>query len=136
MSMIDQLHLTPLHSTLQLRPQFHHVDAQDAAERAQSRSLRDADESDKPAQARAVHMTVNQEVSQMSSTMKAIRLAEEEDWKKLHWIDQDEDAAWDQYELLTLKNPELAGRLRCGTTKGEYMDWLSGAAMRKKEGGK
>ncbi|KAA8901432.1 Sin-like protein conserved region-domain-containing protein [Sphaerosporella brunnea] len=129
----DQLHLTPLRSTLQLRPQFQHVDAQDAAERAQSRSLRDADETDKPAQARAVHMTVNQEVSQMSSTMKAIRIAEEDEWKKLHWIDQDEDASWDQYELLTLKNREQADQLRCKTPKGEYMDWLSGAMMRKKE---
>jgi DNA-directed RNA polymerase-3 subunit RPC5 len=131
--MADQLHLTPLRSTLQLRPQFHHVDAQDAAERAQSRSLRDADEAEKPAQARAVHMTVNQEVSQMSSTMKAIRLAEEDEWKQLNWIDQDEDAAWDQYELLTLKNPEQAGELRCNTSQGEYMDWLSGAMMKKKE---
>ena len=67
----------------------------------------------------------------MSSTMKALRQAEEEDFKKLHWIDQDEDAAWDQYELLCLKNPEMATRLKCSTGKVEYMDWLSGAMMRK-----
>lgn len=132
---LDQLHLTPFKAALQLRPQFPHVDAQSAAERAQTKSQRDAEEPDKP-QARAVHMTVNQEVSQMSSTMKALRIAEEEDWKKMHWIDQDDDLAWDQYELLCVKDPEAAERLKCSTQKTEYMDWLSGAMMRKKEGSK
>ena len=128
----DQLHLTPVNATLQLRPLFHHVDAQLAAERAQTKSLREADEVEKPAQARAVHLTVNQEVSQ---TMKALRIAEEEEWMKLHWIDQDDDEAWDQYELLCFGD-SIPGYLKCGTSKTEYMDWLSGAMMRKKEGGK
>ena len=125
-----------MNSTLQLRPQFHHVDAQLAQERAQSKSLRDAEEAEKPSQARAIHMTVNQEVTQMSTTQKALRMAEEEDWKQLHWIDQDDDEAWNQYELLCLRDPELAGRMKCSTSKGEYMDWLSGAMMKKKDTGK
>lgn len=116
-----------------MRPQFPHVDAQLAAERAQTRSLREAEEPERPAQARAVHLSV---VAQMSSTMKALRTAEDEEWKKLHWIDQDDDEAWEQYELLCLKEPELADRLKCSTTKAEYMDWLSGAMMRKREGAK
>jgi len=81
-------------------------------------------------------MTVNQEVSQMSSTMKALRLAEEEEWKKLHWIDQDEDAAWDYYDSLYLKDPELAKTLNSSTSKSEYMDWLSGAMHKKAMAGK
>ncbi|KAF8248555.1 hypothetical protein K440DRAFT_583333 [Wilcoxina mikolae CBS 423.85] len=132
----DQLHLTPLNATLQLRPLFHHVDAQLAAERAQTKSLREADEPEKSTQARAVHLTVNQEVSQMSATMKALRIAEEDEWKRLHWIDQDDDEAWDQYELLCLEDCRVAGCLKCSTSKTEYIDWLSGAMMVKREGGK
>ncbi|KAI5818598.1 DNA-directed RNA polymerase III subunit Rpc5, partial [Pyronema omphalodes] len=123
----DQLHLTPLHHTLQLRPHFHHVDAQTSAEKNLSRSLREEDEPQKPVAAKAVHMTVNQETTQMTSTMKALRAEEEEIWKKLHWIDQEDGEAWDQYELLCLNDTESADKLRCSTTKAEYMDWLSGA---------
>lgn len=68
--------------------------------------------------------------------MKTLRIAEEEEWKKLHWIDQDDDAAWDQYEHLCVKEPELAEALKSTTTNAEYVEWLSGAMMKKKEGGK
>jgi DNA-directed RNA polymerase-3 subunit RPC5 len=132
----DRLHLTPLNATLQLRPLFHHVDAQLAAERAQTKSLRDAEEPEKSTQARAVHLTVNQEVSQMSATMKALRIAEEDEWKRLHWIDQDDDEAWDHYELLCLEDFRVVGSLKCSTSKSEYIDWLSGAMMVKREGWK
>jgi DNA-directed RNA polymerase-3 subunit RPC5 len=127
--------LTPVHSTLQLRPQFSHVDAQNAQERAQNKVLRDADEAEKPSQARAVHLTVNQEVTQMSSTMKALRTAEEDEWKKLHWVDQEDDDAWNQYEMLCLRDTDNVSRLKTGTGKSEYMDWLSGSMMSSRDGG-
>jgi hypothetical protein len=65
----------------------------------------------------------NQEVSQ---TMTVLRIAEEE-WMKLHWIDQD-DEAWNQYELLCLGD-SIPSRLKCGTSKTEYINWLSGAMI-------
>ncbi|TGZ85126.1 hypothetical protein EX30DRAFT_337532 [Ascodesmis nigricans] len=125
----DQLHLTPIKSTVQLRPQFPHVDAQLAQERAATKALRDLDAADKPAEAKAVHLSVKNTAdpnSQLSSTMKALRLAEEEEWRHMHWIDQDDEGSWDQYEFLRLKDTEGAQRLKPTTTKQEYMDWLSG----------
>lgn len=67
--------------------------------------------------------------SQMSSTQAALRLAESESWQTLHWLDQDSDEAWDQYELLCLKDPEGAAKLRSITTKQDYMEWISGQKL-------
>lgn len=126
------MHLTPIKSTVQLRPQFAHVDAQSAQERQASRAARDADQPEKPAEARAVHLTVKNPgdpTSQMSSTQAALRLAESESWTTLHWLDQDSDEAWDQYEMLCLKDPENAPKLRAATTKQDYMEWISGQKL-------
>lgn len=119
--------MTPISSTLQLRPQFHHVDTALEAERAATKALRDASAPQKPQEARAVHLSVknaDDPASQLSSTMKALRIAEEEEWIKLHWIDQDTDDAWEIYEGSCLKNGE-GGVLKSVTRKREYMEWLA-----------
>lgn len=56
--------------------------------------------------------------------MKALRVAEEEEWTKLHWVDQDTDDAWEIYESSCLKNGD-GGVLKSVTGKMEYMEWLS-----------
>jgi DNA-directed RNA polymerase-3 subunit RPC5 len=133
----DQLHLTPIKSTLQLRPQFHHIDAQSVQERAATKALREAD-APPPAAAGTRSITLQFKNSDdpnaihMSSNAKAQRMAEEDEWTKLHWVDQEDDEAWDQYELLCLKDPTTVGPLKPTTTKSEYMDWLSGAMFQKK----
>ncbi|KAH0607573.1 uncharacterized protein H6S33_002607 [Morchella sextelata] len=123
----DQLYLTPITSTLQLRPQFHHVDTAVEAERAASKAARDASAPQKPQEARAVHLSVKNSddpSSQLSNTMKALRVAEEEEWTKLHWVDQDTEDAWEMYEVSCLKEGE-GGLLKNVTGKAEYMEWLS-----------
>ncbi|KAH8149296.1 uncharacterized protein LAJ45_06836 [Morchella importuna] len=123
----DQLYLTPITSTLQLRPQFHHVDTAVEAERAASKAARDASAPQRPQEARAVHLSVKNSddpSSQLSNTMKALRVAEEEEWTRLHWIDQDTEDAWDMYEVSCLKDGE-GGLLKNVTGKAEYMEWLS-----------
>jgi DNA-directed RNA polymerase-3 subunit RPC5 len=124
---LDQLYLTPITSTLQLRPQFHHVDTAVEAERAASKAARDASAPQKPQEARAVHLSVKNSddpSSQLSNTMKALRVAEEEEWTKLHWVDQDTEDAWEMYEVSCLKEGE-GGLLKNVTGKAEYMEWLS-----------
>lgn len=56
--------------------------------------------------------------------MKALRVAEEEAWTKLHWIDQDSDEAWEMYANICLKDGDEAGGLKCVTSKKEYVEWL------------
>jgi DNA-directed RNA polymerase-3 subunit RPC5 len=121
---IDRLHLTPISSTIQLRPQFHHVDTQLDQERAATKALREVPQKQ---EARAIQLSVKNAEdpsSQLSSTMKALRIAEEEAWTKLHWVDQDTDEAWEMYAAVCLKDGE-AGQLECVTTKKEYIEWLS-----------
>ncbi|PWW76544.1 hypothetical protein C7212DRAFT_19771, partial [Tuber magnatum] len=85
----DKLYLTPITSTLQLRPQFHHIDTQIDLERAANKTLHPVKQ-----EARAIQLSVKSSEdpsSQLSSSMKAVRMAEEENWTKLHWVDQDTD---------------------------------------------
>ncbi|CUS15842.1 unnamed protein product [Tuber aestivum] len=140
----DKLYLTPITSTLQLRPQFHHIDTQIDLERAANKALHPVKQ-----EARAIQLSVKNSEdpsSQLSSSMKAVRMAEEENWTKLHWVDQDTDDAWGVYEdvCLTGETKEEEGEgegvkdelLKCVTTKREYVEWLSaGKPIVRKEGG-
>ncbi|KAG0129594.1 hypothetical protein HOY82DRAFT_487990 [Tuber indicum] len=137
----DKLYLTPITSTLQLRPQFRHIDTQIDLERAANKALHPVKQ-----EARAIQLSVKNSEdpsSQLSSSMKAVRLAEEENWTKLHWVDQDTDDAWGVYEDVCLTAEEVGeegkvrdGLLKCVTTKKEYIEWLrAGKPIVKKEGG-
>jgi len=141
LNITDKLFLTPITSTLQLRPQFHHIDTQIDLERAANKALHPVKQ-----EARAIQLSVKNSEdpsSQLSSSMKAVRMAEEENWTKLHWVDQDTDDAWGVYDDVCLAG-EAAGEegkvkdelLKCVTTKKEYVEWLSaGKPIVKKEGG-
>ncbi len=85
----DQLHLTPIHSIAQLRPQFHHLDAVVEQEKAASRPPRDPNYQPAP---RAVQMMVKSadgedvDTAEITRTLKA---AQEEDWTRMQYADQD-----------------------------------------------
>ncbi|RPB04185.1 hypothetical protein L873DRAFT_1628189, partial [Choiromyces venosus 120613-1] len=137
----EKLYLTPITSTLQLRPQFHHIDTQIDRERAANKALQPVKQ-----EARAIQLSVKNTEdpsSQLSSSMKAMRMAEEENWTKLHWVDQDCEDAWLVYEGVCLTGEGGAGEegksedelLKCVTAKKEYVEWLSaGKPIVKKEG--
>ncbi|KAL7268814.1 hypothetical protein RUND412_008545 [Rhizina undulata] len=135
----DNLHFTPLSTTLQLRPQFPHVDSALDQERAATKALRDAAAPQKTPEARAVHLSVkstDDPSSQTSSTMKALRIAEEEEWVKCHWVDQDADDAWEVYEGLkggaVVEKDEAkegTGKLRLRADMEEYLEGVRGGIM-------
>lgn len=107
----NELHLTPLHSTLQLRPQFHHIDTATSLEKDLQRQLRiDPSAPTAPPVARAVQATVKNTGEDGGGgggdgALKALRREEGEEWVNMGWVDQDEEGAWEVFEGMFLPVP-------------------------------
>jgi DNA-directed RNA polymerase-3 subunit RPC5 len=93
MRTIDNLTLTPVNHIVQMRPQFHYIDAQADQEKSAQRSLRNETSSARQTEARAVQMTVKTtadgdeiDMSQMATTLRAVQ---EENWTRLAYVDED-----------------------------------------------
>lgn len=89
-----ELHLTKVTGVVQMRPQFHHLDAAVHAETARTRQ--DADDASGPrpaAQARAMTQTFkDSRDADDTEAMKAknlLQVAQEEPWTKLEYYDED-----------------------------------------------
>ena len=88
----DQLHMTPIDSLAQLRPQFHHLDALVEQERAAARPQRDPGAAGRVQEARAVQMTAKSADADDMDTaevIKTLKAAQEENWKRLMYADED-----------------------------------------------
>ncbi|KAK1497244.1 DNA-directed RNA polymerase III complex subunit Rpc37 [Colletotrichum tamarilloi] len=116
------LHLTPVTNLVHLRPQLHHVDA--VAQQERNASAAAAKESaaaaggpggaggasPQSAAARAIHMTIK--TTQDGATAKSetmadrLRSVQMENWRKLKYTDEDNEAAWEIYqESLIMRAP-------------------------------
>jgi len=95
----DQLHLTPVDNIVQMRPQFHHIDAHSEQERFGR--VRDPAMAARVQEARAIHMTVKTNVDgeeETTDTMaERISAAQAEHWKTQQYIDEDDGEAWQAY---------------------------------------
>lgn len=97
--MLDELHLTPLSSVVQLRPQLHHLDAFDeisSRDKAQSRSKRDVDDEGGPPrrepEPRAIDMKVKSAEGDTANAAQGnneiLQKMQDEKWEKYEWIDE------------------------------------------------
>jgi DNA-directed RNA polymerase III subunit RPC5 len=122
----DELHLTPVDQVVQLRPQFHHIDAQTELERRQSREPT----APRSADPRAIHMTVKPTVDgeeETTDTMaERIRAVQEEPWRKLKFVDEDSIEAWELFnDRFFVENTEIIPQLVSSMTGSEYLDTIS-----------
>ncbi|KAI0993011.1 hypothetical protein K3495_g15173 [Podosphaera aphanis] len=95
----DQLHLTPVDEIVQMRPQFHHIDATTEQERL-SRVRETA--APKSSEVRAVQMSVKSHTDYEKrdgeiSIAERIAAVQSEAWKLHQYIDEDTDEAWGEY---------------------------------------
>ncbi|KAI9821741.1 MAG: hypothetical protein M1827_002322 [Pycnora praestabilis] len=143
----NELHLSRVDSMVQLRPQFHHIDATVEQERSSARVQRDATNPARHTEARAVQMTVKSSDGDdidMGETSKTLRAAQEEKWTTLKYMDEDVSYthylfscllltdeeksidSWDMYhEKLFLSDTENAPKLQANMTNREYLDAIS-----------
>jgi DNA-directed RNA polymerase-3 subunit RPC5 len=121
-----ELHLTPVNQVVQLRPQFHHIDAQTELERRQSREPTAA----RGADPRAIHMTVKPTVEgeeETTDTMAIrIRAVQEESWQKFKCVDEDSIDAWELFnDSLFVEGKDALPNLVSPVTNSEYLNTIS-----------
>ncbi|KAI9770533.1 MAG: hypothetical protein M1840_003123 [Geoglossum simile] len=124
----SQLHLNPLSSITQLRPQFHHIDALADQEKSATRVQRDATNPPRQQEARAVQMTVKSadgDDMETSEISKTLRSAQEEDWVHYKYFDENSEESWASYERLFLPDATKAMKLRSEWTNDEWLDAMS-----------
>jgi DNA-directed RNA polymerase-3 subunit RPC5 len=112
---------------VQMRPQFHHIDAAAEVERLSRPRDLAAPRAGEP---RAIHMTVKSTADgeeETTDTMaERIRSAQEEPWRRLTYVDEDSGEAWDAFnDYLFVDDSEEAAKLVSGMDNAQYLDAIS-----------
>lgn len=86
-----ELHLTELDGIVQMRPQFHHIDARTQAERNRARREREAGEPPVPKSqiVQVSYTSLDQEQSTSATTKELLQGAFEEPWSELKYHDEE-----------------------------------------------
>jgi DNA-directed RNA polymerase-3 subunit RPC5 len=94
----DQLHLTRLDGLVQLRTQFHHIDASAQLEAVSRRREKESQEGARPAEPKAFLPTVKKSGGDTAAelTQAFMKSANQEQWNKLNYSDED---VWPQNTL-------------------------------------
>ncbi|KAG0268822.1 hypothetical protein DFQ27_005609 [Actinomortierella ambigua] len=129
----DELHLTPIHGSVQLRPSFKYLDKIDEKQKQANRKVNDeADrehtariQAESEAKAKAVQVQVRSaadtEARKAGGPNKA-RLAEEESWTRLDYFNVESDESEVIYDRMFATQ---IGELDCVTSVEEYLDMVS-----------
>lgn len=126
----DQLHLTKITGTVQMRPNFHHLDAEE--ERARVASSRAAAESSGPQPdpvARAVQQKVvsKEEVETLEKRLqKTLAGAAKEQWIRMEYVDDEDQLAYDTFEeKLKVRETQDVPHLKSQMDDDAYLDAIS-----------
>ena len=155
----SELHLSQIVGTVQMRPVFHHLDAEDARNRVARRELYDgATNGEGPAsrpeaRPRIVHQSYKSgplggsgnpkgELEEQSANLTmALRTAAEERWVPLRYVDEDEDQAFEVYNKRLFNEDvgtERCKILKAGMDADAWLDAMSapgrGGAARRRSG--
>lgn len=131
----NQLHLSKVDGTVQMRPQFHHIDAEAHRNRlATSRATAEAEGA--PPKPAPVARGLQQSYKEMSDDKdkdaperlmrKALADAEEESWVPLGYVDEAEEAAFETFhERMFLHDAEQAPQLNSAMDDMQFLDAVS-----------
>ncbi|KAI8366938.1 DNA-directed RNA polymerase III subunit Rpc5 [Choanephora cucurbitarum] len=127
----NELHMTPMTTTVQMRPGFKYIDKIDEKWKAANKRIQDVEKQEEkkkntdPNTAQALQVSVkNAESHGMRKNLysMAVRNAEEEEWQAIVYYDENSlQAETVSEKLYALTRDEL----ECKTTKDEYLDLLS-----------
>lgn len=143
----NQLHLSKVDGTVQMRPQFHHIDAEAHRNRlATSRATQESEGA--PARPAPVARGLQQSYKETTEDKdkdaperqmrRALQDAEEESWVPLDYVDEAEEAAFELFhERMFLHEAEQAPELKSGMEDDEFLDAISmprpGSPTRKRK---
>ncbi|KAF9344418.1 hypothetical protein BGX26_004391 [Mortierella sp. AD094] len=129
----DEMHLTPFHGAVQLRPSFKYLDKIDEKHKQATKKVSDEENKEIIAKQRAdqeqkakalqvqVRSAADSEARKASGPNKA-RLADDESWTKLDYFDADTVEADIIYDRMFASHVD---DLECATTVTEYLDLVS-----------
>ncbi|KAI9799836.1 MAG: hypothetical protein M1825_004397 [Sarcosagium campestre] len=125
----DQFHLSRIDTNVQLRPQFHHLDASTEQERQtvrqQQQQQSQAMGSRQP-DSRAVQMTAKAadgEDIDMARTTQTLKAAQDEIWASLDYADEKKsNEAWEAYERLFASSREKSSTLHSASAGTDYVN--------------
>lgn len=135
----NQLHLSKVDGTVQMRPQFHHIDAEDHRNRLAVSRAQAAAEGDGPsARPAPVARGIQQSYKEISDDKdkdaperlmrKALQDAEEEAWVALEYVDESEDRAFECFSERMFVHESEKGwgtQLKSGMDDDQYLDAVS-----------
>lgn len=123
----DQLHLTRVAGTVQMRPHFHHLDAEEQRARiTASRAQADAAGPEPEGIARTLRQKQVQTEDKNTVEWKlkeSLRKAKEEKWVEMDYIDEEEDLAYTTFESkLKIQDVEGVPHLRSEMDGDAFLD--------------
>ncbi|KAF2428255.1 hypothetical protein EJ08DRAFT_615264 [Tothia fuscella] len=127
----NELHLTQVAGIAQMRPQFHHIDAQSQIVKSRLAQHRASKEAPRTGEPRVVQQIVkttgaNGEEFQFTATSEFMTKASEEKWTKLRYHDEDTDEAYQVYrEKLFVKDTAGAPHLSSTMNNEQFLDAIS-----------
>lgn len=148
----NQLHLTPLNGLVQLRTQFHHIDAAGQAEAIERMRKKEEQEGQRPTEPRAFLPTVKKAGgdTQAEITQAFMKAANQEKWSILSYshdyvkptsrtrgsrssayILQDETSYDSFFDRLFVADTDAAPKLQSSMSNNEYLDAISALATGK-----
>lgn len=128
----QELHLTKVDGTAQMRPQFHHLDAEDQRARiAASRAQALSEDARPPPEARA--LLAREKKAEQGEKEKSedrmrrlLQEAEAEEWVELEYVDEDMEDAYAEFRRrMFVEDTRAAPELRSGMDGWEYLDRVS-----------
>jgi len=126
----SELHLTKVDGTVQMRPQFHHIDAEE--QRTRMAASRDGDGPRAPGDPRSL-LQKNQKQGEEAEkdrlenrTRATLQAAEAESWLPLDYVDEDEDEAYETWrDRMFVRDVKSATKLESAMDADEYLDAIS-----------
>lgn len=137
----SELHLTKVDGTVQMRPQFHHLDAEDQRARIAAHPVAEIGRADQQQHARGIlqrNVRDDERDRPEDRLRKSLLESEAEPWMELQYVDECEDEAYEAFrEKLFVQDVEGAEKLKSKMGKEEYLDAISaprheGAGRRRK----
>ncbi|KAL1920262.1 uncharacterized protein VTP21DRAFT_1408 [Calcarisporiella thermophila] len=128
----DELHLTPIHGSVQLRPNLNYLDKIDEKYKAATKRITDEESKDEeqpqPSTSKAKSISVSvksanpEQTTQKSPYTRASRFAENEPWTKLQYFDETTEQSEIIFQQMLSRN---RAALRCVTTPQQFLESIS-----------
>ncbi|KAF1810514.1 hypothetical protein P152DRAFT_100857 [Eremomyces bilateralis CBS 781.70] len=126
-----ELHLTPVSGIIQMRPQFHHLDAKQRMENLHRRREREADEPRQQQQPRAVQQVMkstdeDNDPFNSANSKALLQRAQEEDWQDLILHDEESEETANAYQESTvIESSSKSEALHASMTREQYLEAIS-----------